>query len=538
MGYNYRYHRRAKVERLESSWDKVPQEVFAKLGVSTAALHAIDAQMDGHIVLPGMDDYSDARMGKGMSPFDKASPLIVFMCNDVHDVWVAMKACHDFDWPFVARSGRHSTAAFSSDCQSVIDVGGLNDISVIGGNKVSVGPGCNFGKLNRFMKLHKLHIPTGNCDDVCTGGYVQGGGYGYTSRQHGMQLDTVTEYLVMLADGQMVTASATVNPDLFWAMRGGTGNNFGIVVNIVYQAVPMEEIWGFVITWGPEDAAQVMQVAQDAYAPYSGLEIGYTGNITTIEVDPETKARKPVYMFGGLCIQGRDVGMKALEPILNIGSPNWMLDEMGYYYDLNDAVEGKLPGPPPTPGMHEIKSSGYLAKAMPLEAWEDFFNYYVENIEKTNPYNLIVLEAYGGAINDVPASATAFIHRDTYMDIYIDAFWSEQPGLGSYDDAQTWMDGINEVLAPHLNGHYYQNYPQRDMPNFRWQYWGDAFNGLLFVKNKFDPDNVFHYEQSISPYPNDPRIQKSEVPSQWQDPTITYNGMTPSFKGMAPFGDT
>lgn len=88
------------------------------------------------------------------------------------------------------------------------------------------------------------------------------------------------------------------------------------------------------------------------------------------------------------------------------------------------------------------------------------------------------------------------------------------------------MEGINALLAPHLNGHWYQNYPQRGMVNFRWQYWGDAFNGLLFVKNKFDPDNVFHYEQSISAYPDDPRVRRSANPSRWHDGTIVDSGLT------------
>jgi len=532
MGYNYRYHRTAKAKRLEDSWDKVPEKVFAQLGVTTKTLHAIDQELLGYIILPGMSEYQQFRMGKGMSPFDEGSPLIIFRCEDVHDVWVAMKATHDFDWPFVVRSGGHSTAGYSSDSQTIIDLTGLNDISVVGDNRVSVGPGCTFGKLNRFMKANKLHIPTGNCDDVRCGGYVQGGGYGYTSRQHGMQCDVVAEATVMLADGQMVTASADVNPDLYWAISGGTGNNFGVIVNIVYQAVPMEEIWGFVITWSGNDAPAAMKLAQDEYAPDKGLEIGYTGNVTTVK---KNDSHEPVYMFSGICIQGREVGMQALDPMLKLGNLTWLLDEMGYYFDINDAVEGKLPGPPPTPNMHEIKSSAYLAKPMSLEDWTAFFNYFVDNIPKTNSYNLAVLEVYGGAINAVPPEATAFIHRDVYMDIYVDAFWSEGDELGSYDQAQEWMDGLNELLAPKVNGHYYQNYPQRDMPNFRWQYWGDAFNGLLFVKHKFDPNNIFNYEQSISPYPDDPEIRKSDVPSRWDEPTITYNGMTPSFHGTPSF---
>ena len=133
------------------------------------------------------------------------------------------------------------------------------------------------------------------------------------------------------------------------------------------------------------------------------------------------------------------------------------------------------------------------------------------------------------AINKVPKDATAFIHRDTLMDIYIDAFWAEGSELGSYDQAQKWMDDINAFLAPKLNGHYYQNYPQRNMPNFRWQYWGDAFNSLLYVKRKFDPDNVFHYEQSISAYPDGPGIEKSEQPSKFDEPAITYANLSEPF---------
>jgi hypothetical protein len=155
-------------------------------------------------------------------------------------------------------------------------------------------------------------------------------------------------------------------------------------------------------------------------------------------------------------------------------------------------------------------------------------------VAKTSPYNLVVLEAYGGAINAVPKDHTAFVHRDVYMDIYIDAFWREGEGLGTFDQAQTWMEGINALLAPHLNGQYYQNYPQRGMINFRWQYWADAFNGLLFVKQKFDPGNFFHYEQSISPYPDDPRAKRSDVPSRWSDPSIAYSDMTPPFAVQAP----
>jgi len=529
MAYNYRHYKRAKAERLAAAWDKVDQLVFARLGVTTDVLHHIDQQLLGQIILKGMEDYPRFQTGKGMSPFDKGEPLIIFRCEDVSDVWLALKACREFDWPFTCRSGGHSTAGYSSDCQSIIDMSGLTDIHLAGDGRVSVGPGCNFGKFNRFMMLHKLHVPTGNCDDVCCGGYVQGGGYGYTSRQFGMQLDTVVEMTVILADGRTVKASKTQNPDLYWAMRGGTGNNFGILVNIVYQAVQWDIMWGFVITWDGDKAAQAMYTAQNTFGPDNGLEIGYTGNITTIAT--ADGSRKPVYMFSGICIHGRDKGMEAIRPMLEIGGEDWMYDQTDYYYFLNDEIESKLPGPPLTvEGMYEIKSSAYLERPMTLEEWQKFFAFYEGNIARTNPYNLIVLEAYGGAINEVPVNDTAFIHRDTRMDIYIDAFWAAQDSeLHGYDAAQKWMNDINAFLQPLTNGHYYQNYPQRDMPNFRWQYWGDAYNTLQFVKNKYDPDNVFHYEQSITPYPSGEGIDHSVAPSLFSAPGIDYGDQTDAF---------
>ncbi len=528
MSYNYRFHRRAKAQRLRDELAKVPEVVFAQLGVTTEALEALDARMQGLLILPGMDLYAKFRMGQGLSPFDEGAPLIVFRCEDAQDVWLALEATYAHDWAFVARSGGHSTAGFSSNCETVIDLTGLDSICRLDGDRVSVGPGVTFGKLNRFMKHHGLHIPTGNCDDVRCGGYVQGGGYGYTSRQFGMQCDTVAEVTLILGDGRTVTASAEVNPDLFWAVRGGTGNNFGVLVNIVYQAVPLGKIWGFVYTWGAADAPLAMKRAEEAYGPATGLEIGYTGNITTVAAGG---SRAPVYMMSGICVDGRDAGIAALAPMLSIGSPDCMLDETCHYFEINDAVEGKLPGiPEPVAQTYEIKSSGYLAKPMPLDGWRKFFGFYVDNIATTNPYNLIVLEAYGGAIGRPGHPENAFIHRDVLMDIYIDAFWrASDDGLGTFDQARTWMDNINALLKPYLNGHWYQNYPQRNMPDFRWQYWGDAFNSLLFVKHKYDPAGRFVYEQSISPYPDDPAIRRSQAPSRWCDMTIADTGSTPRF---------
>ena len=77
-----------------------------------------------------------------------------------------------------------------------------------------------------------------------------------------------------------------------------------------------------------------------------------------------------------------------------------------------------------------------------------------------------------------------------------------------------------DLLRPFGDGRKYQNYPTRDEPDYRWVYWADAFNSLLFVKQKYDPGNFFSFEQSISPYPDDPAIRRSAAPSRFSDMTV------------------
>ncbi len=97
------------------------------------------------------------------------------------------------------------------------------------------------------LDSYGLHLVGGGCGDVCIGGFLQGGGYGFSSLRFGMHSDIVRSMTVMLADGSEVVASAAENPDLFWAMRGGTGNNFGVLLEAEYQATPLDSVTGFVV---------------------------------------------------------------------------------------------------------------------------------------------------------------------------------------------------------------------------------------------------------------------------------------------------
>ena len=137
------------------------------------------------------------------------------------------------------------------------------------------------------------------------------------------------------------------------------------------------------------------------------------------------------------------------------------------------------------------------------------------------PYNTVVIEPYGGAINSYPVADSAFIHRDVDCDFFVDVFWLNDADRQAQVE---WLDGFMRLMEPYFNGHVYQNYPRRSQTNYRWMYWGDAFDTLLWVKQKYDPDNFFHYQQSISPGPIDPgpgAVRGASTP-RFTDPTIVY----------------
>ena len=161
-----------------------------------------------------------------------------------------------------------------------------------------------------------------------------------------------------------------------------------------------------------------------------------------------------------------------------------------------------------------------LARPLEVADWQKI----VDQYKKTpNKYNIAYMEVYGAAIGR-PAEPNAFIHRDVYMDFYIDAFWQRNTRFTDQKASRAWIDGYLAALAPYLDGHKYQNYPVRNLPDFRWAYWGDAFPTLLQVKQKYDPGNFFRFEQSISPYPGGDGITRSSAAPLFGDEPIVALG--------------
>ncbi len=189
----------------------------------------------------------------------------------------------------------------------------------------------------------------------------------------------------------------------------------------------------------------------------------------------------------------------AIAPLLALpgaGSPpNYPLKRQGSYAEINHALLEEpfgIPQLPPNTPLGEDKQSQYIAQGqlLALSDWQSVVNYYMTT---PNIYNTLVIEPYGGTINN--NGGNAFIHRQVDMDFFVDVFWDIT--TGDEAGAKQWLDGFVNLMQPFANGESYQNYPRRSLPNYAQQYWGNAYPTLQQVKQKYDPNNVFNFEQSI-----------------------------------------
>lgn len=499
-----RKHRRDLA--LFEHWDQLPDALFEK--VSRDRLKTAQAGLQGHIVLPGDPDYDTDR--KLFNPVFDTYPVVIVYCAVESDVAIALQLGQDIPLPFTVRSGGHCTAGFSAGWGALIDVSALNDVSVDTTNLVAtVGTGTPFSKLDAALGACNLHVPGGECSDVCIGGYMQGGGYGFTSVTFGMNCDNVIDLRAMLADGRIVTASPTVNADLFWAIRGGTGGNFAVLLSVRYQLRALGDCFGWALIWPlqtPADFDNATGALMTLQSQYMLANLPAALNVqVSLCYQPGTQAgatddtpTQPYLMVRGLYVGSQADGQAAIAPLVALPGAIVQWTEMASFNQLNHDLLNEPYGmpwfPSGTPMPFEDKASRYVTRPLQSSEWLALLQYFVTS---PNPWSYFYMEFYGGAINGAPATpGNAFVHRSSAFNAVLDVFW--------FDDAQKalsepfllgWMD----LMAPMWNGEIYQNYPRLDEPDYASAYWGDAQAGLYAVKCKYDPTMAFRFAQQVRP---------------------------------------
>ena len=442
----------------------------------------------GDVIAPGDERYDEAR--KVYNGMIDRRPAVVVRCAGVADVIAAVKAARAEGLNIAVRGGGHSVPGFgTADDALVVDLVRMKGIRVDPAARTARAEGgCTWGDYNHATHAFGLASTGGVVSTTGIAGLTLGGGIGYLCRSAGLSLDNLLSADVVLADGSFVTANKDANPDLFWALRGG-GGNFGVVTSFEYRLHPLKNIVGGPMFFDVEDAPDVMRAFNDymTKAPRELYAVFAWQIAPPLPFIPEDR-HGDTFCALVVCWTGpSDEAEKALAPLRGAGDPVAELVGPMPYPALNSAFDGLYP-----PGLQH-----YWKAAFGGELTDELIGAHMAHGPKV-PVVQSTTHIYpiNGAVHDVAPEATAFGHRDAKYATVIAGMWPEP----AQNDANIkWVRDYFKAIAPHSDEGGYINFlAGDDMDRVRANY-GRSYDRLVEIKAKYDPENVFRFNQNLSP---------------------------------------
>lgn len=412
----------------------------------------------------------------GSAPFnlryERTRPLGVAQPLDARDVGATIRWARRHGVHLAARSGGHSYGGYSTSTGLVLDLSRLRRISVARG-RATVGAGARLIDVETTLAAHGVAIPTGSCPTVGFGGLALGGGVGLASRAWGTTSDNVVEVELVGADGVSRVCNTRTHADLFWACRGGGGGNFGVVTRFTLRTHPASTASHFLATV-PWSQAAVLVAEWQRFAPHAPDSL-----FSLLSLSAGRASAFGQFLGGERALREVLAPLRRVAGVsLTTGTEPYLRAQRRWANCVADC--------------HRFAPTGFAAKSdyvsRPLSrgaietmlAWID------------RGVGSILLDSYGGALNRPRADATAFVHRDALFSMQYLAYWSGA-GARSLD----WLRGFHRALRPHVSGEAYVNYIDPELDGWQHAYYGSNLGRLREVKRTTDPDDVFHFGQSI-----------------------------------------
>ncbi|MFI1208466.1 FAD-binding oxidoreductase [Streptomyces sp. NPDC020802] len=471
-------------------------------GAAAGGLKALARDLDGPLVRPGDSDWAAARQLYN-TRFDSLKPTAVAYVAHTDDIRTALSYAHAHDVRVSIRNGGHSYAGWSSgDGRLIVDVSKLAQVRASGDGAV-VGAGAKLIDVYRALAAKGVTIPAGSCPTVGVSGLTLGGGHGVVSRAYGLTCDSLTQATLVTADGRQLTANATENKDLFWALRGAGNGNFGVVTELRFRTHPAPRGVSAFMSWPWSRAAAVLGAWQE-WGPDQPDEIwsschfaNTAGGTPTVSVSAFSLGTYGELQNAVDRLADR-IGVSARSVSLKRRSYEESMEVYAGCSTFPDDAQCHLPGA--TPGRSPEGALGRETYA----ACSDFFDRSIpaEGVRALlsrisgvrGGTGSIALTALGGAVNRVDPSATAFVHRRSRMLAQYIAAW--RPGT-SGTASRSWLAQAHTAMRPHASGAAYQNYTDPTLTNWRKAYYGQAAPHLKTVKTQYDPQNFFNSPQPL-----------------------------------------
>jgi FAD binding domain-containing protein/berberine-like enzyme len=438
-----------------------------------SAVEALTRGILGDVILPSHDEYDRAR-ALFNGALDRMPDAIV-RPRVVADIVAAVRYAREAELPLAVRGGGHHVAGYAAvDGGVTIDLSLMRNVYVDRERRVArVEGGALWSDVDRATQRYGLATPGGTAASVGVGGFTLGGGIGRLSRTHGLAADNLVSVHVVTADGRCVTASENEHGSLFWAICGG-GGNFGVVTSLEFRLHDIgPQVWGGAIGYRIEDAPQVLRVVRDLMVSPS-----HDLNVSAVIVRREGR---PMLILNPFWVGDPAAGSAAVRPLREAAPPVIDLYAPTSYLSLQSV---DAPG-----GRRGWESSAFLDQM--FDDTIDSLVGYAADAPIAAPR--IAILSLGGAVADVPGSATAFGGRGAEWLVSAGAAWDDES-----DDAaaQAWIEQLHVAVAGDATGIGYVNMLADGRPAY--SPWTRA--RLRAVKTTWDPENLFSSNHNLSDF--------------------------------------
>ncbi len=447
--------------------------------VDETAVEKLKASLRGELVRPNDRAYDAAR--QVFNAMIDRRPALIVHCTGVADILRTMEFGRTYDVPVAVRGGGHSVAG-----KAVCDGGIVIDLSSMKGLRVDPArrtaraePGLRLAEFDRETQAFRLATTLGVISNTGIAGLTLGGGLGWLNGILGLACDNVLSVDLLIADGRLVTANADENEDLFWGVRGGSGN-FGIVTSFEYRLHPVGPVLGGMVLYARPEARQVLRAYHD-FASGCPDELSTVAALVTA---PDGRPAVAVLAcYAGPLTEGEEV----VKPLRALGSP------------IADLIR-----PMPYVEMQRLLDEHWLQRR--LHYWKsgfvrsigtDLIEAVVEHTaSQPSPATNIVFQQMHGAASRVGPAETAFAHRHQQYDFAIYSMWLDP--LETEKNVK-WTREFWEALHPFVEqGVYVNNLGEEGDERVRAAY-GPNYDRLVTLKNKYDPTNFFRLNHNVKP---------------------------------------
>ncbi len=454
--------------------------------LNDGALQELGHSFSGTLIMPNDAGYEEARAIFN-AMIDKR-PAVIAQCETVDDVIRAIRFGREREFEIAVRCGGHSVAGMAlTNGGIVIDLRRMHAVTVDPeARTVTVAGGATMSHLDRATEPYGLATTGGRVSTTGIGGYTLGGGDGWLARKMGLACDNLLAVELVTATGDVVRASESENPELFWALHGG-GGNFGVATSFTFRLHELPVVTAALLLWQPDMAPDLLRAYREfmASAPdeVGGAALYVTGPAE--EFIPSHLVGKLAFVilvvYAGSEAEMRDV----TAPLLTLGHEGELISEMTYA-----ELQCMLDDPP---GYRNYKSAEYL-DAFP-DAAVDLFCSRSRNMVVPSPSQQVMIPQ-GGLIARGPSG---------YPIPWRQSPWCTHP-FGLWEDpndderGRQWVHNLRADLKPWASGAVYLNFIGNEGHDRVIAGFGaDNYARLAAVKAEYDPDNVFHLNHNIRP---------------------------------------